>query len=215
LGEGGFGRRWLLVNVALAAVKGEKTLAVLAPQFDVHPNQITTWRGQLPGGAAGDFGLDSHGEPAELAIDVKTLHANIGEPTLVNDFCPGRSASARNGAGLLPSAKNVAAFLQTTAPGSKVVEAMASGLAIAAYPVAGPLDVLGNSDAGAMDDDLAIAIRRALAIPRAAALARAAEFSWDAAADQFVAALSALEPADRRRLRSRLLRRGAAQPETA
>ena len=42
-------------KVALAAVKGEKTLADLAQQFDVHPNQITTWRGQLLEGAAGVF----------------------------------------------------------------------------------------------------------------------------------------------------------------
>ena len=34
-------------KVALAAIKGEKTLAELAQQFDVHPNQITQWRGQL------------------------------------------------------------------------------------------------------------------------------------------------------------------------
>ena len=40
-------------KVALAAVKGEKTLAELAQQFDVHPNHITTWRGQLLEGAAG------------------------------------------------------------------------------------------------------------------------------------------------------------------
>jgi transposase-like protein len=40
-------------KAALAAVKGEKTLAELAQQFDVHPNQITTWRGQLLEGAAG------------------------------------------------------------------------------------------------------------------------------------------------------------------
>ncbi|WP_345574798.1 transposase, partial [Stakelama sediminis] len=39
-------------KVALAAVKGEKTLAELAQQFDVHPNQITTWRTQLLEGAA-------------------------------------------------------------------------------------------------------------------------------------------------------------------
>ena len=39
-------------KVALAAVKGEKTLAELAQQFDVHPNQITTWRSQLLEGAA-------------------------------------------------------------------------------------------------------------------------------------------------------------------
>lgn len=43
-------------NVSLAAVKGEKTLAELAQQFDVHPNQITTWQGQLREGAAGVFG---------------------------------------------------------------------------------------------------------------------------------------------------------------
>ena len=88
-------------KVALAAVKGEKTLAELAQQFDVHPNQITTWRGQLMEGAAGVFGLDGHAEPAKPAIDVKTLHAKIGELTLVNDFLSG----ALGKAGLLPSAK--------------------------------------------------------------------------------------------------------------
>jgi transposase len=40
-------------KVALAAVKGEKTLAELAQQFDIHPNQITQWKAQLLDGAAG------------------------------------------------------------------------------------------------------------------------------------------------------------------
>lgn len=88
-------------KVALAVVKGEKTLAELAQQFDVHPNQITIWRGQLLEGAAGVFGSDGHSEPAEPAIDVKTLHAKIGELTLVNDFLSG----ALGKAGLLPSVK--------------------------------------------------------------------------------------------------------------
>jgi transposase len=87
--------------VALAAVKGEKTLAELAQQFDVHPNQITIWRDQLLDGAAGVFRSESHSEPAEPAIDVKTLHAKIGELTLVNDFLSGALGKAR----LLPSAK--------------------------------------------------------------------------------------------------------------
>ena len=49
-------------KVALAAVKGEKTLAELAQLYDVHPNQITTWRAQLLEGAAGVFGSDSDTE---------------------------------------------------------------------------------------------------------------------------------------------------------
>ena len=39
-------------KVALAAVKGDRTLAQLAEQFDVHPNQITSWKAQLESGAA-------------------------------------------------------------------------------------------------------------------------------------------------------------------
>ena len=87
-------------KVALAAIKGEKTLAELAQQFDVHPNQITQWRDQLLEGASGVFGADAKAEPA-TAVDVKTLHAKIGELTLENDFLAG----ALGRAGLLPSAK--------------------------------------------------------------------------------------------------------------
>ena len=88
-------------KVALAALKGDKTMSELATQFDVHPNQITTWRTQLLDGAAGVFGSASAAAAAEPVIDVKTLHAKIGELTLVNDFLAG----ALGKAGLLPSAK--------------------------------------------------------------------------------------------------------------
>jgi transposase-like protein len=56
-------------KVALAAIEGEKTLAELAQQFDVHPNQITQWRSQLLDGAAGVFGRDKTeaAAPAEEA----------------------------------------------------------------------------------------------------------------------------------------------------
>src|SRR2546427_7762771 len=58
-------------KVALAALKGDRTLAQLAEQFDVHPNQITSWKAQLEGGAADVFG-PGHGNAAPLpAIDVK------------------------------------------------------------------------------------------------------------------------------------------------
>lgn len=86
-------------KVALAAIKGEKTLAELAQQFDVHPNQITTWKSQLLDGAAGVFGQEK-AEPRGAAVDLKTLHAKIGELTLENDFLSGALGKAG-----LPSAK--------------------------------------------------------------------------------------------------------------
>ena len=90
--------------------------------------------------------------------------------------------------------------------GLVLVEAMAAGLPVAAYPVAGPLDVVGGSDAGALDADLPAAIVRALRVPRAAAIAHAQGFSWDAAASQFEAAVSDCLEA-MQRPRRRLLRR--------
>ena len=88
-------------KVALAAVRGEKTIAELAEQFDVHPNQISTWREQLLRGASDVFGDGEKSAPATPTVDVKTLHAKIGELTLENDFLSG----ALGKAGLLPSGK--------------------------------------------------------------------------------------------------------------
>ena len=80
-------------KVALAAIKGDRTLAQLAEQFDVHPNQVTTWKAQLEGGAADVFGSGSTA-PVTPTVDVKSLHAKIGELTLENDFLEGALTKA-------------------------------------------------------------------------------------------------------------------------
>ena len=79
-------------KVALAAIKGEMTLTQLAEHFDVHPNQITAWKALLQEGAANVFGAGSG--PTLPAIDVKSLHAKIGELTLENDFLEGALSKA-------------------------------------------------------------------------------------------------------------------------
>jgi len=81
-------------QVALAALKGDKTLAELAQQYDIHPNQINDWKAQLLERAAQAFegGAKPAAEP-----DLQRLHAKIGQLTLENDFLE----SALTKAGLL------------------------------------------------------------------------------------------------------------------
>lgn len=83
-------------KVALAAIKGDRTIAQLAEQFDVHPNQVTSWKTQLEGGAADVFGPGSGSGASEPALDVKSLRqdrrTDAGERFL---------ESALNKAGLL------------------------------------------------------------------------------------------------------------------
>lgn len=86
-------------KVALEAVRGAKTLAELATQYDVHPNQITAWKAQLLEGAAGVFGADAAQAPA-AGPDLKELHAKIGQQALEIDFLAGALGKAG-----LPSAK--------------------------------------------------------------------------------------------------------------
>jgi transposase len=81
-------------KVALAAIKGDRTLAQLAEQFDVHANQITSWKSQFEGGAIDVFGSGGITTPSAPVVDVKSLHAKIGELTLENDFLEGALSKA-------------------------------------------------------------------------------------------------------------------------
>jgi glycosyltransferase involved in cell wall biosynthesis len=63
--------------------------------------------------------------------------------------------------------------------GNVLLEALASGVPVAAFPVPGPLDVIGDSGAGVLDEDLGRACHAALNIPREAALAHASQYNWD------------------------------------
>ncbi|MCB2059597.1 MAG: glycosyltransferase family 1 protein [Novosphingobium sp.] len=83
--------------------------------------------------------------------------------------------------------------------GLVVIEALASGVPVAAYPVTGPIDILGpdgrgvdgdlSSPAGVLDEDLTRAIEKALTLDRKAAAALGARFTWEAATDQFLGAV--------------------------
>ncbi len=78
--------------MALAAIKGDKTVAELSQQFDVHPNQITQWKMQLLERAGSVF--EGGGREESPPVDLKALHAKIGELTLENDFLEGTLTKA-------------------------------------------------------------------------------------------------------------------------
>ena len=74
-------------KVAIAAIKGDQTLAQLAERFDVHPNQITQWKAELLLCAAEVFA--SAIDKRERGPDIKSLRAKIGQLALENDFLAG------------------------------------------------------------------------------------------------------------------------------
>jgi transposase len=82
-------------KVALAAIRGDRTLVELAEQFEVHPNQITHWKSQLLERAATVFEGQVTAAP-EAAGTMRALHAKIGQLAMENDFLAG----ALNKAGL-------------------------------------------------------------------------------------------------------------------
>jgi glycosyltransferase involved in cell wall biosynthesis len=78
--------------------------------------------------------------------------------------------------------------------GLVMLEAMACGTPVAAFPVPGPLDVVADSAGGVLDHDFRAAALRALELPREGVRARALEFDWHAVCDQFISFLVPARP---------------------
>ena len=79
-------------KVAIEALGDGKTIAEVALKHDVHPNQVTEWRRQLIERAAGVFGGAAASEAPP--VDLKALHAKIGQLALENDFLEGALTKA-------------------------------------------------------------------------------------------------------------------------
>ncbi len=101
---------------------------------------------------------------------------------------------ARSGEALAQTYASADVFVfpsRTDTFGIVLIEALASGLPVAAFPVAGPLDVIGDSGAGALREDLRIACLEALTIPRERALDHSQRFTWTESARQFLGNIDA------------------------
>jgi 1,2-diacylglycerol 3-alpha-glucosyltransferase/glucuronosyltransferase len=137
--------------------------------------------------------------PAFLSLDLPGSKVVVGEgPALASlrrRFPTAHFIGRRENASLARLYASADVFVfpsRTDTFGLVMLEALASGLPVAAYPVPGPLDVIGDSGAGVLDVDLARAARRALAISREHCRAHALSFTWAQCAHQF---LDRLHPA--------------------
>ena len=96
-----------------------------------------------------------------------------------------------------------------------IIEALACGVPVAAYPVAGPLDIVGGEGRGAdndfpatvaaLDKDLGLAVARALRLDRQAAAVFGGRFTWERATDQFLAAIEQAVKAGAKRTEAELV----------
>ena len=73
-------------KVAMAALKGDKTMNELASEFEVHPTQVTTWRNELKDKAADVFGGSSGSSAREYKEQIEDLYKDIGRIQVENNW---------------------------------------------------------------------------------------------------------------------------------
>ncbi len=144
---------------------------------------------------------------AFLSLDTPGTKVIVGDgparETLGKRYPDTRFLGALSGETLASAYRSADCFVfpsLTDTFGLVVIEALASGVPVAAYPVTGPIDIIGKdglgldgdlaSPAGALDDDLGQAVTAALAMDRNAAAELGARYSWERATDQFIGALT-------------------------
>lgn len=137
---------------------------------------------------------------AFLSLDLPGTKVVVGDgpqlPALRRRFPGARFLGFRDNGALAACYASADVFVfpsRTDTFGLVLLEALASGTPVAAFPVSGPLDVIGDAPVGALDEDLRAACLRALGLDRAACRRHAEGFSWAACAARFREALVPLE----------------------
>ncbi len=152
--------------------------------FLPHPRPISLYVGRLaPEKSVEDFlALDLPGTKVVVGDGPQRAALESAHPDVV-------FAGAKQGEELAShyAAADVFVFpSRTDTFGLVLLEALASGVPVAAYPVPGPLDVIDGSGVGFLDEDLGKAARQALAIPADRCRDYALTFSWDTSVRQFL-----------------------------
>jgi 1,2-diacylglycerol 3-alpha-glucosyltransferase/glucuronosyltransferase len=135
--------------------------------------------------------------PAFLDLDLPGSKLVVGDgpslPAMMRRYPRVHFAGAQSGEALVrhyAAADVMVMPSRTETFGLVLLEAMACGVPVAAYPSAGPSDVIGDSGAGVLGEDLAAAARAALAVPRERCVAHARGFGWQVSIDQFIGHLA-------------------------
>jgi glycosyltransferase involved in cell wall biosynthesis len=186
-------RRWSRgVDTTLFRPRSHEEVEALAPGLLDLPKPVHLYVGRV----AVEKNIQ-----AFLAADLKGSKLVVGDGPQLEElrrkYPAVIFAGAKTGEALAAHYSAASVFVfpsRTDTFGLVLLEALASGVPVAAFPVPGPLDVIGDSPAGVLSEDLADAARRALGISPETCRAHALSFSWQACTLQFLDNLSPFDP---------------------